>query len=131
MAESKAELIRLLEAELDFIEGGGYEPSAGKPQEEKPMFKGSLACINHWLVEGHDSECHDDCVLLPWVPNQHRNADLPCHLIPLNPKGETVKSIEAAGERDRLEEEVKRWLRATIEKLKNEPDSSVPTDVKY
>ena len=131
MAESKEELIRLLEAELNFIEGGGYGQSAGKPNEEKPMFKGSLACINHWFVPGHESECHDDCVLLPWVPSGARNSDLPCHHIPLNPACDTVRSLEDRADREHLEEQVKKWLRKTIEELKKDAASPGPLEVKY
>ncbi|MCW5980664.1 MAG: hypothetical protein KIT09_21470 [Bryobacteraceae bacterium] len=130
MADDKSELIRLLEAELDVIESGGYGSPAGQPGQEKPMFYHSLACINHWLVPGHEPECHDDCVLLPWVPEQHKSEALPCHFIPLNPSGDTVKSIEQKGSRERMEEEVKRWLRATIKKLKEEQASGLP-EVKY
>jgi hypothetical protein len=118
MADSKADLIRLLEAELDFIESGGYAPRAGQPGQEQPMFLNSISCINHWLVPGHDSECHEDCILLGAVPAAHKSEALPCHFIPLNERGETVKSLEDKGDRDRLETAVKDWIRSTIARLK-------------
>ena len=129
MASSKADLLRLLEAELDFIEGGGYGRPAGEPARETPMFYHSLACINHWLVPGHESECHDDCVLMDFVPQKDRNAEMPCHLIVLNSSGETVKSLE--GDQERLEREVTGWLRATIQRLKQSEAPADSPEVKY
>ena len=127
---SKAHLIRLLEAELDLIEAGGYAPPAGRPGEERPIFDRSLVCINHWEVSGHEADCHDNCILLDAVPEAHRQERLPCHHIPLNDAGETVQSIESAEGRERAQEEVKRWLRTTIERLKRE-GGSPPEDVRY
>lgn len=131
MSRERADLIRLLEAELDFIEGGGYAPGSGEPSSGQPMFYHSIACINHWLVPGHEAECHEDCVLLGAVPQPYRAEGLPCHFIPLNAAGDTVKSLEEKGDRDRLEEAVKEWLRATIQRLKNGEDVLGPVDVKY
>jgi len=130
MANKKADLIRLLEAELDVIEGGGSAPPAGKPVQEKPIFQHSLACINHWLVPGREAECNDDCILMHWVPEKDRKQTTPCQFIPLNSTGETVKSLE--GDRERMEEAVKLWLRTTIERLKQE-DEAPPDlpDVKF
>lgn len=128
MLPERTDLIRLLEAELDFIEGGGYAPRAGEA-EPRPPFYHSLICINHWLVPGHESECHDDCVLLGAVPERHRNESLPCHFIPLNNAGDTVKSLE--GDRERLEEAVKEWLRETIRRLRNGEDPLGKVEVRY
>lgn len=122
MPSEKDDLIRLLEAELDLIEGGGYGQPAGKPAQEKPMFYESLACINHWLIPGRRPECNEDCVLMQWVPEQHRKETHPCHFIRLNDKGDTVHSLE--GNQDRLEEAVKSWLRTTIHRLREENDAT-------
>ena len=126
MSSKKADMIRLLEAELDVIEGGGYGLPAGQPAVERPMFLHSLVCINHWQVPDHDSECHDNCVLLDNVPEAHKQEKLPCHFIPLNAKGDTVQSLETSGDREATQEKVKQWLRARIEELKNSPDEDVP-----
>jgi hypothetical protein len=124
-------LIRLLEAELDFVEGGGYGQPAGHPKDEKPMFFHSPVCINSWCVPDHSAECHEDCVLLEVVPEKHRVQNLPCHFIPLNAMGETIKSIEESGDRERLEEAVKDWLRRTIQRLKEGENVLGISDVKY
>jgi hypothetical protein len=54
MPSNKSDLIRLLEAELDVIESGGYAPSTREPWKSKPMFYHSIACMNRWFVPGHD-----------------------------------------------------------------------------
>jgi len=131
MANDKADLIRLLESELDFIESGGYSAPSREPNKTPPMFYHSLICINHWQVPDHESECHEDCVLMHTVPQQHQSAALPCHYIPLNEAGDTVQSLEAKGNRAQLEEAVKGWLRKTIERLKAGEDVLGVSDVKY
>jgi hypothetical protein len=131
MSNENADLIRLLEAELDLIEGGGYGQPAGEPLAERPMFYHSLVCINHWEVPDHDSECHENCVLLDAVPGAHRHEKLPCHFIPLNASGDTVHSLEeCGGNREQVQEQVKKWLRATIQRLKK-GESADTGDVKY
>ena len=131
MADDASDLIRLLEAELDFIEGGGYGSPAGQPPKPQPMFDHSPSCINHWLVPGHESECHDDCVLLGAVPEQHRNEAMPCHFIPLNQSGDTVSSLEGKQDQAQLEAAVKEWLRTTIERLKRGENPLGVSQVKY
>lgn len=70
-------------------------------------------------------------MLLNVVPEQHKAAGLPCHFIPLNSQGDTVKSLEQTGNRERLEETVKNWLQATIERLKRGEDVLGVSEVKY
>ena len=115
------DFIKLFEAELDLIEGGGYGLPAGEPRHENPMFRQSLVCINHWIVPGREPRCGDDCMLMRWVPPERKNEVNPCHFIPLNDAGETVRSLE--GNQARLEEAVKTWLRTTIQRLKEERDA--------
>ena len=122
MASREADLIRLLEAELDFIEGGGYGQSPGQPNQERPMFYQSLACINHWMVPGASSDCSDDCVLMQFVPEQHRRELMPCHFIPLNAAGATVRTLE--GNQEVLEQTVKNWLKSQIRELKQKDEAS-------
>jgi hypothetical protein len=129
--EKRTELIRLLETELDFIEGGGYGSPAGHPDEERPLFFESPSCINHWLVPGHKEGCHDDCIFMGVVPERHKGEKMPCHFIPLNAVGDTVNSLERRGSRERLEEAVKEWLRTTISQLKAGADPLRTADVKY
>lgn len=131
MATDKAELIRLLETELDMIESGAYAPHSGEPNKTQPAFFHTPICINHWVVPDHEKECHDDCVLLKAVPEPHKSEALPCHHIPLNEAGDTVETLERKGNEAQLEETVKAWLRATIQRLKAGENPLGVTDVKY
>jgi hypothetical protein len=68
---------------------------------------------------------------MDWVPGEFKTGNSePCHFIPLNDVGETVKSLE--GQPERLEAAVKSWLRTTIERLKQECGSDAgPAAVTY
>jgi hypothetical protein len=125
MSSKRSDKIRLLEAELELMEGGGLGLPAGEPLAEHPVFYRSLVCINHWQVPGHGDECHDNCVLLDAVPEQYRDEKLPCHFIPLNSSGDTVQALEQGGDRERTQEEVKKWLRATIAALHAEGETEI------
>ena len=131
MGAGNADLIRLLEVELDFLEAGGYASPAGEPAKEPRIFDRTLVCINHWFVPGHHDECHDNCALLQAVPKEHRTAGLPCHFIPLNAAGDTVASLEAQGDREKLQAEVAGWLRRTITRLKAGDNALGALDVRY
>lgn len=124
MSNKRADMIRLLETELDLIESGGYGRSVREPQKPKSMFQYSVACINHWLVPEHAPDTCDGCLLLDFVPDEHKDQGVPCHYIPLNEAGETVASLEEEGDQDRLEEVVKEWIRATIKQLKEKQAKS-------
>jgi hypothetical protein len=124
VASRNADLIRLLEAELDLIEAGGYAPHAGRPLEERPVFSHSIICIEHWLCPDRKPGCGDDCILMDWVPEERKHsASMPCHFIPLNAAGETANALE--GNPERLEAAVKGWLRTTIKRLREERESEV------
>jgi hypothetical protein len=66
---------------------------------------------------------------MQWVPERHKNESLPCHFIPLNPAGETVRSLE--GNQERLEEAVRKWLRDTIQRLRQEGLEPGAPEVRY
>jgi len=85
------------------------------------MFSQSLVCIEHWLIPERKAGCGGDCILMDWVPAEFRQPESPCHFIPLNGAGETVKALEA--DQDRLETAVKNWLRANIERLNQENET--------
>jgi len=59
-----------------------------------------------------------------FVPESEHNTRIPCHHIPLNSKGETVHLLYRHGTQDALDDAVKNWLEATIERLKEEEKSS-------
>jgi len=44
----------------------------------------------------------------------------PCRYIPLNEQGQTIDSFYRSGTRDELESELRRWLKAKIERLEKQ-----------
>jgi len=118
MAKDERDIIELLEFELRSIEDGGYGRSVRTPWRPKTMFLDSFTCINYGDPE-RSLPC-EDCHLIDFVPDEHKNADKPCHCIPLNEAGETIGSLEQYDNQEHMEEAVKAWLRATIKRLKEE-----------
>src|SRR5262245_15437238 len=122
MASDQRDILELLKMELDFIEKGGYGRSVRTPWKPTSPFRYSLTCVNYALPEkAHPcSECH----LIDFVPSDRRNEELPCHYIPLNDQGETAADLELHDNQAKLEEALKHWLRAQIEELELERNTS-------
>lgn len=115
MSTDDRDILEVLQAELDFIEKGGYGRSPRTPQKAKSPFQDSLTCINYTYPEKvHPcSECH----LIDFVPNDRRSEEIPCHFIPLNESGETLAQLDAEDDQRKLEEALKAWLRAKIKEI--------------
>ncbi len=128
MTHRRADIIRLLEMELNVIEKGGYGRSVREPGKPTEMFRKSVTCINHWFVPAHRTHSCEGCVLLDFVPDKHKRSRDPCHHIPLDETGKTVQDLQAEGQDEILEEAVKNWLRATLKRLKEGPgvDEAAP-----
>jgi hypothetical protein len=118
MAQDERDILDIFEAELNFIEKGGYGRSVRTPWQPKSAFQDSLTCINYgYPYRAHScSECH----LLDFVSREHRAEDIPCHHIPLNDLGETIEHLEAADNEAKLERKVQDWLRARIMEIQEE-----------
>ena len=119
-AEDKRDMISLLEIELGIVEDGGYGRFTREPRQPRSLFQHSVSCINHWVDPEHRPDSCEGCILLDFVPPEHKENEMPCHCIPLNRSGETVGSLEMAGDQERLENAVADWLRTTIRQLKAE-----------
>ncbi len=112
-----------LKKELEFVDHAGYKKPIGSRQ---PLF--CMETGSNWrkptFIEDSPScpkekycACNPegDCVLLGFVPNEHKHETLPCHHIPLNKNGETIASLQT--DRDKVEPVLRNWLVRTIEKL--------------
>ena len=115
MAKDERDILELLKTELDFIEKGGYGRSVRTPWKATSPFRESLTCVNYALPEkAHPcAECH----LIDFVPLDKRDAELPCHAIPLNSAGDTVDNLELQGNQPKLEEALKAWMHAGIREI--------------
>lgn len=115
MSTDDRDILKVLQAELDFIEKGGYGRSPRTAWKARSPLRDSLTCINYTYPEKvHPcSECH----LIDFVPGDRRSEEIPCHFIPLNESGETIDNLELEDDQQKLEEALKAWLRARIKEI--------------
>jgi len=118
MANDDRDILEVLKFELTFLEQGGYGRSVRTPWKPTHVFQDSLSCLNF----GDPNRTHpcDECLLMQFVPQEHRGESVPCHHIPLTAQGETVETLENQEAQQTLEERVEQWLRATIQRLEAE-----------
>ena len=79
------------------------------------LFLDSPSCLNFNLPR-RPQPC-GKCFLIDFVPVPFLEENMPCHFIPLNEHGETIDSLERQAHQTEMEDAVKQWLRATIERL--------------
>jgi hypothetical protein len=115
MATDLKEIIEQLRLERDILQAGGYGRSVRTPWKEERLFRDSITCLN----VGEQVKRHpcNECLLYEWVPEQHKQEDIPCHFIPLNERGESIASLEDRGAREEAEKALLTWLNATIQRL--------------
>jgi hypothetical protein len=119
MGFDKMEMIKQLKCEIDMIEKGGYSPSVRDPRHAPEIFRESITCLNVGLEE----KAHpcSSCFLSQFAPSEVLDStDDVCHRIPLNDKGDTVKSLKAEGDPIKLQANVLAWLKNTVAKLEQE-----------
>ncbi len=115
MARDDREILEVLKFELSFLEQGGYGRSVRTPWKPTSVFQDSITCLNF----GDPQRPHpcSECLLMDFVPPSDRNTEVPCHHIPLNLTGETVDSVNRYDNQQELEEKVRAWLKAMIERI--------------
>ena len=119
MGFDKKEMIEQLKFEIQMIENGLYYPSVREPRQNAEIFRDSITCLNIGLEEKMHS-C-TSCFLSEFAPPEVRNSsgDL-CHKIPLNEKGDTIESLKAEDDPQKLHATVLGWLKRTVAKLEEE-----------
>ncbi len=117
MSKDERDVLEILKFELEFLEQGGYGRSVRTPWQATSIFQDSLSCLNFNDPE-RPHPC-SECLLTDFVPADSQNQDVPCHHIPLGPKGETVSAMEGKSQLE-MEEAVKSWLRATIHRIEQQ-----------
>ncbi len=124
MAKDERDILEVLKFELAFLEQGGYGRSVRTPWKPTSAFQDSITCLNF----GEPERVHpcSECLLIDFVPPQDREAEVPCHHIPLNVLGETVNSVNRYDNQQELEEKLKQWLRATIRRIEAQRAVSAP-----
>jgi hypothetical protein len=124
MSFEKKEMIAQLKFEIRMIEQGGYSPSVHEPRHSPEVFRESVTCLNVGLEE-KEHPC-SSCFLSEFVPPEFRDSnDDICHKIPLNEKGDTVESLKAKGNPEKIQTELLGWLKNTVAKLEREDAAGV------
>src|SRR6516162_7877335 len=118
MPKEDRDILDILKFELDFLEQGGYGRSVRTPWKPTSAFQDSITCIN--FGDPYRSHPCDECLLIQFVPEEHRSENVPCHHIVLNEAGETVDNLESQDSQQDLEEKVKTWLRSAIRRIEQE-----------
>ena len=122
MQGDRQNLVRILEAELVFLESGGYW-SVGLPSSRVPLiFEDSPTCLRHSSTQ-QASPC-SECILAQFVPTDRVSEKVPCRHIPLTEQGETLDSLYRSASQEEIESAVARWLRAKICELQDPEDST-------
>lgn len=109
------DILEVLQAELDFLEKGGYGRSVRTPWIPKSALQDSPTCLNY--AYGYKAHPCDECHLIDFVPIDKRNERVPCHFIPLDESGETIDELEAGTSQLKLETALKSWLKTKIKEI--------------
>jgi hypothetical protein len=124
MGFDKKEMIEKLKFEIEMIEKGGYYPSVREPRHNPEIFRDTITCPNVGLEE-KEHAC-SSCFLSQFLPPEMRNSnDDICHKIPLNAIGDTIESLKAEDDPQKLQAIVLSWLKRTVAKLEEEVAAKV------
>jgi hypothetical protein len=118
MAKDARDILEVLKSELSFLKSGGYGRSVRTPWLPTSLFQDSLSCIN--FGDRDRTKPCKDCLLMQFVPAEHRKENVPCHHIPLDDLGETIHMLERWETQAEMERVFEKWLVATIERLEEE-----------
>ena len=114
-----------LKQELEFLNQGGYRKPIGSRQplfcmetsaewRQPSFFEDSPSCPKQRYCPCNPE---GDCVLLGFVPGEHRHEAVPCRHIPLNDQGETINSLDRTTTHEKIEGTLRNWLVKTVERL--------------
>jgi len=123
MAPDLKEIIDQLKLQRDIVKDGGYGRSVRTPWKEERLFRDSITCLN--VTEQVKKHPCNECLLWEWVPEDHKDEDIPCQFIPLNEQGHSIAELEEAGKREEAEQALLVWLDSTIQKLEEKLAKSV------
>lgn len=123
MTRDDRDLLEVLKCELAFLERGGYHQSPRTLWKAPSVFLDSPACIN--FNDSRRSRPCMECCLIDMVPTPYLDEAVPCHFIPLNSEGETIRTLERQAHQPELEEAVRRWLKKTIARLEQQAAAEI------
>lgn len=119
MAHDDRDLLRVLRAELTFLESGGYEHCVPRWRAGL-MFEDSPTCPNH--ADPARRHACNDCLLSRLAPREARLTSVPCRHISLDPNGVTVDDLYRTASYSETKQAVWNWLRHAIAQMeKSQP----------
>jgi hypothetical protein len=122
MRRDDAEILKMFQFELRFLEDGGYGRSPRTPWRASYVFEDSPTCPNFDDV-ARPHPC-SECPLMEFVPPQFRGASAPCRFISLTEAGGTVDHFYRFGMQIELEEALACWLRKQIQRMAMQPTNA-------
>ena len=116
--DRRQRVLKLLKAELEFVEKGGYRRSERSPWRPPYVFEESPSCPNY----SDRSRAHRciDCWLMEFVSPDLRVEQVPCRFAQLTSDGITVDSLYRTGTTAEMEEVLVRWLRERIREIEEQ-----------
>jgi hypothetical protein len=118
MAKDDRDLLDVLKFELRFLQKGGYGRLPRVPWRPPLVFEDSPTCLNFNARE--DREPCSNCLLMQFVPEEKRSANIPCRHIAFNAAGQTLDSLYDWSTQQEIEEALESWLKTTIQRLERE-----------
>jgi hypothetical protein len=111
MKSNRRDLLEVLNTELEFLDGGGYDhPSIYRWRSG--FLAGSPSCPNYGLA--HKRTPCSQCDWMTYVPTDLRDQEAPCRFIPINQYGETIMSMMCRYGAEAVKPELRDWLRNEI-----------------
>jgi hypothetical protein len=127
MQRNDAEILKMFQFELRFLEDGGYGLSPRAPWRASYVFEDSPTCLN-FDDAARPHPCAE-CPLMEFVPPQFRAESAPCRFIALTEAGETIDHFYQSGTQMELEEALACWLRKQIEQMTRQQANANPLEV--
>jgi hypothetical protein len=125
MRRDDAEILKMFQFELRFLEDGGYGRSPRAPWRASYVFEDSATCLN-FDDAARPHPCAE-CPLMEFVPPQFRGESAPCRFIAITEVGETIDHFYQSGTQMELEEALACWLRKQIERItKQQANANLP-----
>jgi len=118
MAQSKKDVLATLQAELAFVECGGYRTPGKAAWCPQFIFEDSPTCLN-FRNFGERHPCRQ-CALIDFVPSGHKHQQFPCRYIPLDHAAHTLDLLYRTATEEEAHTMVANWLRKTVAQLKHE-----------
>jgi hypothetical protein len=121
MAHDEREVLDLFKLELKVLKHGGYGRSTRAPWGRQIAFEDSPTCPNF----GDSTRPHPctECLLMRFVPREHKDQVSPCRHIRLTDSGETIDYLYRCGTQLallKLEDAVASWLRKQISQIEEQ-----------